>query len=174
MNSRFPKYFAVTALLVNAFLAHADITTGLVGYWPLNDGPGSAITADGSGNGNTGSLTNFADATFNNMWTTTTDPTNGGAYALQFNTGGAAGSTTFGTNTFVNIADSSSLDQPTQTKQWTLSAWVNCSVAPGSEPANAGIVCKGELNKEAYALYLSGGHFTTIFHNSADSGQYLV
>lgn len=35
--------------------ALADITTGLVLYWPLNDGSG-ATTADASGNGNTGTL----------------------------------------------------------------------------------------------------------------------
>src|SRR5580698_6559544 len=111
VKSKFQKYFSlVIAGLLIGHSARADITTGLVGYWPLSDGPSSAIAADGSGNGNTGALTNFADVTFNNMWTATTDPTNGDAYALLFNSGGSGGSTTFGTNTYVNIADTSSLD----------------------------------------------------------------
>ncbi|HEX3626069.1 MAG TPA: LamG-like jellyroll fold domain-containing protein [Verrucomicrobiae bacterium] len=159
---------------MSAHSGRADIVSGLVGYWPLTDGPGSATAADGSGFGNTGTLTNFADATFNNMWTVSTDPTNANADALLVNSGGAAGSISFGTNTCVVVPDSSSLDQPTQAKEWTLSAWVNCSVAPSSEPANAGIICKGNLNSEAYALYMSGGHFTTIFHNSAGSGTETV
>ncbi|MGH7979893.1 MAG: LamG-like jellyroll fold domain-containing protein, partial [Limisphaerales bacterium] len=176
MNARFSKYIslAITGFVTSALLARADITTGLVGYWPFGDGPGSATAADGSGNGNTGVLTNFADATFNNMWTTTTDTTNADTYALIFNSGGTAGSTSFGTNTYVSIPDSSSLDLPTQAKQWTLSAWVNCSVAPGSEPANAGIIAKGKMNLEAYALYMSGGNFTTIFHNASGSGTESV
>lgn len=175
VKRKFLKHFSLLiAGLLLGHSAHADITTGLVGYWPLGDGPTSGITADGSGNVNTGTLTNFADATFNNMWTTTADPTNGDAYALLFNSDGSGGSITFGTNTYVNVADSSSLDQPTHNTQWTLSAWVNCSVAPASEPANAGIICKGNLNREAYALYMSGGNFTTIFHNAAGSGSEAV
>ncbi len=57
-----------------AFNARADITTGLVGYWSLSDGPGSATVTDLSGNGNTGTLMNYADATYNNMWTAAGDP----------------------------------------------------------------------------------------------------
>ncbi|HTV41732.1 MAG TPA: LamG-like jellyroll fold domain-containing protein [Candidatus Sulfotelmatobacter sp.] len=176
MNAKFCAQFSlvVTTFFLSALLAQADITTGLVGYWPLEDGPGSATAADGSGNGNTGTLTNYADATYNNMWTTAADPMNGDAYALLFNSGGSAGSTSFGTNTYVNIADSSSLDKPSQTMQWTLSAWVNCSVAPSSEPANAGIICKGNSGHEAYVLYMSGGHFYTEFHNAAGSGTETV
>src|SRR5262249_54662515 len=37
--------------------------------------------------------------------------------------------------------------------------------AGASEPANAGIISKGNLNAEAYALYMSGGKFVGIFHN---------
>jgi hypothetical protein len=170
----FSLLVAGLSLIMGIPSAHADITTGLVGYWPLSDGPGAATVSDGSGFGNTGVLTNFADMTFNNMWTTSTDPTNADAYALLFNTAGTAGSTSFGTNTYVNIPDSPSLDLPSSHTQWTLSAWVNCSVAPSSEPANAGIICKGNLNREAYALYMSGGNFTTIFHNAAGSGVETV
>lgn len=37
----------------------ADITTGLVGRWALNDGTGSSTAADSSGSGLTGTLTNM-------------------------------------------------------------------------------------------------------------------
>ncbi len=152
---------AITLGLTSALLpnARADITTGLVGYWNLSDGPGNSNVVDISGNGNTGSLSNFADGTFNNMWTGNSDPTNGWPFAMLFNQTGE------GTNTYINVADSPSLNLPSANRQWTLSAWVNCSVAGGSEPANAGIISKGNLNAEAYALYMSGGKFVGIFHN---------
>ena len=150
--------------------ARADISTGLVGYWNLSDGTGSSNAVDSSGNGNTGTLVNYADATFNNMWTTATDPTNGWPYALLF-TNSLAG---FGTNTYINVPDSTSLNLPSGNKTWTLAAWVNCSVAGGSETANGGIISKGNLNAEAYALYMSGGHFVGIQHNAANSGGQSV
>ncbi|EEF61857.1 beta strand repeat-containing protein [Pedosphaera parvula] len=142
--------------------ARADITTGLVGYWSLADGPGVSTVTDLSGNNNNGALLNYSDATFNNMWTNSTDPNNGWPFGLMF-TNSLAG---FGTNTYVNVADSPSLNTPTANKAWTLSAWVNCSVVGTSEPANAGIISKGLLNAEAYALYInSAGKFEGCFHN---------
>src|ERR1039457_3345651 len=92
-----------TALLVNA---RADITTGLVGYWSLSEGPGASTVLDTSGNANTGSLMNFTDGTYNNMWTSSTDPNNGWPFAMLFNQTGE------GANTYVSIPDSTSLDSP--------------------------------------------------------------
>lgn len=40
-----------------------NASTGLVGWWKLNDGTGSGTAADSSGNGNTGTLTNMDSAT---------------------------------------------------------------------------------------------------------------
>jgi Concanavalin A-like lectin/glucanases superfamily/Immunoglobulin I-set domain len=166
--------FAIAGLLAGALPAQGDITTGLVGYWPLNDGTGSSNVVDYSGNNDLGALTNFADATYNNMWTATTDPANGNSFALSFNPGGHAGSTGFGTNTYVIVPDSSSLDTPSTTMQWTLSAWVYLTVPPASEPPNAGIICKGLQNAEAYDIYMSGTNFGTRFNNAADGGNETV
>lgn len=151
--------------------ARADITTGLVGYWSLASGPGFSTVADLTTNGNTGTLLNFGDPTYNNMWTTASDPNNRWPYALIFNQGGTS---SFGTNTCISIANSPSLELPSTNKQWTLSAWVNLSVTAASEPANAGIICKGNLGLEQYALYMSGGKFTTIFRNAAGTGNETV
>ena len=70
MSIRRLRIAAFTALSSAALLlnARADITIGLVGYWSLSDGPGSATAADQSGNGNNGALVNYVDNTFNNMW----------------------------------------------------------------------------------------------------------
>jgi autotransporter-associated beta strand protein len=155
------------SLLLNA---RADITTGLQGYWSLAAGPGNSTVTDLSGHGNTGTLKNYADQTYNNMWIAPGDPINGWLNALAF-TNSLVG---FGTNTYVSIPDSSSVDSMTTAKQWTLSAWVNCSVGGASEPANAGIIAKGLSGAEAFALYISGGHFTTVFHNAADTGTETV
>src|SRR5580698_4653306 len=126
---------AITGALIFAIgslvTARADITTGLVGYWTLSDGPGNSNVMDLSGNGNNGTLVNYTDATFNNMWTAPGDPTNGWPYALLFNTTPASG-----TDTYVNIPNAPILNQPSTNKAWTLAAWVNPSVAGSSQPAN--------------------------------------
>jgi len=49
----------VLVLVLAAGVANADIKTGLVGYWPLNEGAGDT-TADMSGNGHDGTLHNGA------------------------------------------------------------------------------------------------------------------
>src|SRR5580658_565186 len=66
------KSFAIitaASLVCAALSVRADITTGLEGAWTLSYGPGSGTVADSSGNGNTGTLLNFADTAHNNMWT---------------------------------------------------------------------------------------------------------
>jgi autotransporter-associated beta strand protein len=161
-------FVALCVAAISLCSARADITTGLVGYWNLSDGPGSSNVVDSAGNGNTGMLSNYTDATFNNMWTNSTDPVNGWPFALLFNETG------IGNNTYVTIPNSPSIDSMSSNKQWTLSAWVNCAVAGGSQPVNAGIVSKGNFNREAFSLYITGGKFTTIFHNAAGSGTETV
>ncbi len=160
------------ALLTTASMlnARADITTGLMASWRLDNGPGSSNIVDSAGNGNTGTLNNFTDPTYVDMWTLSSQPQSGGAYALLFNTG----ATGTGTNAFVNVPDAPSLDKQIAANQWTVAAWVNCSVTPGSEPANAGIVAKGLLGQEAYDLYMSGGHFYSIVRNAAETSNQMV
>jgi hypothetical protein len=164
---------AALTLLTTASLllsARADITTGLVGYWKLAEGPGHSTVADSSGYVNTGTLTNFTDATYNNMWTTIVDPTNVYADALQFTNGGPA----FGTNTCVIVPNSTSLNTPVSTVGYTVAAWVYPTVAGSAQTNNAGICAKGLLNAEEYALYVSGGNFVGIYHNSGNSATYTV
>jgi hypothetical protein len=157
----------ILALLIGHTLqstARADITTGLEGYWKLNDGSGSPTAADTSGNSNTGTLTSFADTTFMNMWTT----------------GGPVGNTTLtfnqnGENTnYVTVPNSTSLNAPTTAKAWTVAVWVKLSVAGSSQVNNAGIVAKGNLNAEQYALYINGGKFQGTMHNAGDTGTESV
>jgi autotransporter-associated beta strand protein len=163
---------ALTALTTASLLlnARADITTGLVGYWNLSDGPGASTANDLSGSGNIGTLKNYTDGTYNNMWTTSTDPTNGWPYALMF-TNSAAG---LGANTYVNVPDSTSLNTPTANKAWTLAAWIYPTVAGASQTNNAGIISKGYSGAEAYAMYLSGGKVTGVLRNSANNGNETV
>ncbi len=153
------------------FSAQADITSGLVGYWHLSEGPGHSTVADSSGNGNTGTLTAFSDGTYDDMWTTASDPSNAGPYVITFNTTNVPGD---GTAAYVSIPDSASLNITSGggKKNWSISAWVKCSVAGGSEPANAGIVAQGLLSGTAYAydLYMTGGKFTAAFRNNGNNG----
>ena len=156
---------AINPLIAASLLlsARADITTGLVGYWNLNDGPGSSTVADLTGNGNTGTLVNFTDATFNNMWTSSSDPNNGWPFAMLFNQSGE------GANTYINVPDSPILNSPSTNRTWTLSAWVKPSVAGTAEARYAGIIAKGIQGSEAYALYMNdtagSGKFSGLFHN---------
>jgi fibronectin-binding autotransporter adhesin len=172
MTSRPFTCTALAALISVSLLlnARADITTGLVGYWSLTDGPGSATVADTTTNGNVGTLKNYSDATYNNMWTTSSDPTNGWPYALIVTNTGVG----FGTNTYVNIPDSTSMNAPTVAKQWTLAAWVMPSVAGASQVNNAGIVCKGNSGAEAYGMYLSSGKVTSVLRNAANNGNEIL
>lgn len=165
MNHKSLALTAALAAVLFQFNAQADILTGLIGYWNFSDGPGASNVVDSSGNGNIGTLKNYADATYSNMWTTSTDPMNTWPYALTF-TNSLAG---FGTNTYVNVPDSPILNTPTANRQWTLSAWVKPSVAGTAEPRFAGIIAKGNQGSEAYALYMNdtagSGKFSGLFHN---------
>ncbi len=88
--------------------AHADITTGLVGWWRMDEGSG-ATTTDSSGNGNTGTLVNSP--------TWATGKING---ALKFN----------GSNQYV--AATSTHNLPNINGAQTLSAWFDATSVSGS------------------------------------------
>jgi hypothetical protein len=164
------KTLPLTALVGASLLlsARADIGTGLVGYWSLTDGPGASTVADASGNGNSGTLSNFTDTTYTNMWTNSTDPINKWPFALLFNQSGE------GSNTYVSIPNSAAIDSMSANRAWTLAAWVKCSVDGASQTNGAGIVSKGIQGREAFALYLSSGTFTTTFRNAAGTGSETV
>ncbi|HUC01477.1 MAG TPA: LamG-like jellyroll fold domain-containing protein [Candidatus Paceibacterota bacterium] len=85
--------------------------SGLVGYWPMNEGSGSS-TIDASGNGNTGT------------WTGTPIGSNGTYY-----TGGKVGSYAGDFDGSTNYVTTTS-NLPTLTT-FTLAAWVDLSSSPG-------------------------------------------
>ena len=86
------KRWPFIARCVRNELGAVTVSTGLVGYWKFDDGPGSATAADSSGQGNTGTLTNINSTT---GWV-------GGkqGYALEFN----------GTNSVVNAGSAAVID----------------------------------------------------------------
>ncbi len=161
----FAKALTLLAGISLVLAARADITTGLIGYWSLSDGPGASTVTDLTGNGNNGTLTNFTDGTYNNMWTSSSDTNDGWPFAMLFNQSGE------GANTYINVPDSSVLNTPSANRTWTLSAWVKCSEAGTAEPRYAGIIAKGNQGAEAYALYMNDtagtGKFSGIFHNAS-------
>ena len=93
---------------------NANLNSGLMGYWKLDEGAGTsgAIITDSSGNGNTGTMTNFSGS----PWTATT-PGSGyyGAdpYALNF---------TAASSQYLSAVDNSSLN--VGTGSFTVGAWV--------------------------------------------------
>lgn len=135
------------ALLITSVLLNlrADITTGLVGYYTFDDAPGSSTATDYSGNGNLGVLTGFSDSSFESMWTT--------GYvdgALLFNTNSDTGD-------YVAVANAADLNFTGP--NFSMSAWVNCSVAGGSQVSGARILTKGYSGADCWDLELNGGKF---------------
>lgn len=152
----------LTVLVITslAFSARADITTGLVAYWSLADGPGNSNVVDLAGNGNTGTLTNFSDPTYDSMWTTNSDPTNGWPYALSFNAGGATTNSVF-------VPDSTSLDTIPTTKAFTLAAWVKLSA-----PSSSGVILvKGASGAESWCMGLNSSQFQVFMRNSSGNSK---
>ncbi len=161
MNSKTFATAALTLLTTSSLLfnARADILTGLVGYWPFDEGRGSAIANDSSGHGNNGMLTNFSDTTYKSMWT------NGYiGDAILFNTNGAI-------SNFVSVPNSATVNF-SSTKAFTLAAWVYLSVDALSQSNGACIICKGVSGNEAYCLDINNGSFRVSMRNS--SGNSLM
>jgi hypothetical protein len=162
------KRILVLALVAASFLprARADITTGLVGQWEFDDGPGSSTAVDLSGDGNNGTLTGFSDATFSNMWVT-------GRFgdAILFNTNGE-------TTDYVSVPDSASLRSfgsgATSNRMMTLAAWVKLSVPGGAQSNNAPIITKGTVGAEQFFLGMSNGLFQCEVHNSTGKSGQIV
>jgi hypothetical protein len=114
-----------TATATNVTVTVNNAVLGLVGAWGFNEGTGTT-TADVSGLGNNGTLSNAA-------WTTA------GKFgkALSFN----------GTNAWVTIADSASLHLTTA---MTLEAWVEPTAALS---AWRSVLLKEAGTEESYAIY---------------------
>lgn len=82
--------------------AGSDFTTGLVGWWKLNEGSGTS-TADATGNGNTGTLTNGP--------TWGTGPNSTGDVVFD------------GSNDYIAIANEANFDFD-RTAAFSISAWI--------------------------------------------------
>ncbi len=110
---------------------------GPVAQWKFNEGSG--LTAyDSSGNGNTGTLQNNMATT---SWTS-------GKYgsALSFD----------GTDDWVSVAHSASLDSPNATQQITITAWIKpIDVANGWQR----IVNKGEASPQPYLFSMTNAGY---------------
>ena len=117
-------------LFFNPMSGYADIRTGLVGWWRLNESLGTTA-ADSSGNGNTGILVNSP------RWTT-----------------GKIGNAVTTTNGYVNCGTGSSLDLANGSAV-SMCAWVNPSSFPGGFE---GIMAK-RTGSYAYGINFNGGNF---------------
>ena len=118
--------------------AETSLESGLVGYWKLDEGSGTT-TADSSGTGNNGTLTNMDPGT---DWVS--------GYvdgALDFD----------GSNDYVSVPDDPSLDI---TGSFTLSAWIKPSSVSA---AWATIVVKGY----AYLIQLNYDKLNIAIHNGS-------
>jgi hypothetical protein len=143
-----PLTSSSAVLNVLPFSASGD----LVGWWKFNDGSG-LTAADSSGNGNTGSLTNFP--TDNSEWVTGFD----GMGALNFVT------TNGSTSNTVVVADSPTVNF-TNNVAFTIAVWIKTPST--NQISGAGIVAKGYgSGGEQYALDLYNGSFRFYVRNSA-------
>ena len=108
--------------------AQADLTDGLVAYWPLNEG-GGTTTADASGNGNDGALN-----------------------APTWDSGKFGGALSFdGVDDFVDCGNSSTLDFGTG--DFTISAWIKTTDRAGETIFGNGGDDGGGIR---YRLYIEG------------------
>jgi hypothetical protein len=133
---------SATSATVSVTVTNTAAPAGLVAAYGFDETSGTT-TADQSGNGNTGTLSNA------------TRSIGGGKFgsALSFN----------GTNSIVNVADSNSLDL---TSAMTIEAWVKPTVAGGN--AWRTVALKENGNNYAYALYGNTG--TAVPSGNAVSG----
>lgn len=119
-------------LFLNAPATRADITTGLVGHWKLNETSGTTAS-DSSGNGRNGTYTN--SPTLNQSGQCST--------AVSFD----------GVNDYVTIPDNADFSTHTSTGQ-TVAGWVKVTTIPSSSLLRAPIAAKGNTNAWEWAFYV--------------------
>jgi len=130
MSARTYRSIVSLALLVTSFsVASADTTTGLVSHWKLDDGSG--VIATDSVGGNDGKLQ--GDATW-------TEGFLGGAILLD------------GTGDYIDCGNKPAFNI---TDAVTLAAWVQAR-GDFAYPDWSGIIMRGGLNIDTFALYYNG------------------
>ena len=117
------------------------VNNGLVGYWKLDDGSGSTVARDDSGNNNHGTLTNYTGVQTMTGWMAV--PTHTGSFfnpsALEFD----------GTNDYVEVADNSSLKN---FQNMSVTMWFNANTWTGAGP----VLIEKDGNSGWYWQYWSG------------------
>lgn len=142
-------YFSVYAGYKTNTSLTDSMTTGLAGYWRLDDGSGSSAT-DSSTNGSTGTLNNMEVGDW------TTGQMDG---ALDFD----------GSNEYISIPDANHLDI---TGTVTLSAWIRSDSYPATGDYDS-IIVKGNAGTPAinYGMETYGQsstqYLTFFFHNGS-------
>jgi len=132
---------------------NTSITSGLVGWWKLDDASsGNAVTtaADSSGNGHTGATQGTTKPT----WTSSGKINDALILAAA-------------SNQYVSVPDVASLDIA---GAWTVSAWVKLTTLPTSGTGQsllARVTTTGP--DENYALYVDDGYFTGAASPSFDA-----
>jgi hypothetical protein len=152
----FFSFSLVFSLALFSEKAHADITTGLVGHWTLDEGT-STTANDTSGNNNTGTLIN------NPSWVTG----HVGNGALNFD----------GSTKYVEATNSPSLS--ISGNQLTVSAWV---FQPNNISTSTHYAIIAKLSDPinyispyfSYALYFLNGSYATFFVTVGGSEQTLT
>jgi hypothetical protein len=142
------KLLLIIALSLLPQFAHADITTGLVGWWKLDEGT-SSTTADSSGIGGSGTLVS------NTTWTAASMV---GPFAVDLN----------GTSNWVSINDYNEADPEGAI---TISAWIK---ATSADTAQMNIMGKMRSTSgfSGWTMYRSAGEkfeFTIRNTSSATS-----
>ena len=121
--------------------AAADITTGLVGHWKLNETSGTTAS-DSSGNGRNGTYTNAP----------TLNQTGQCSTAVSFD----------GSDDYVTIADNAEFSKHTSTGQ-TVAGWVKVTTIPSTGTSRAPIAAKGTSSAWEWALYVYRNDSTTWY-----------
>ncbi len=125
-------------------LSHADTTTGLVGWWKLDEGSGNSAL-DSSGKGNTGDLTGHAPT-----WTSNCKRNS----CLSFN----------GSSEFVTVPNVSAL---VTNSNMSLTAWVKTSSSGGNSLGGICGIRNAESDTAFYIFQLNATTIEVRFRDSA-------
>ena len=144
--------YEISALAAGNQPATSWETSGLVGYWPFEEGSGTS-TADKSGNGNNGTLTNMDGSDWDSSTKADLDFTNG--YSLDFD----------GSDDYITVANDATLRLA---GDLTIGAWVQFD---DSSKSNA-IVAFGNPNNADEYWFSLNSNSVKLQTNNVDYWQY--